>query len=144
MAHWIPTYTEKGSSALKGLAGPGSGMIRWRAGGIVQGPLGDLTITGSLRIPDVDTTNRSLNPDLCIRILELMLTDEKGLLTLRKSALVNRAWKGHAGVLLDQDSKWQKMRAAAMKAGDAQLKTLLRKLTQKEGATRLRTGAQPV
>jgi len=69
MAHWVPTYSEKGSSALKGLEGPGSGMIRCRAGGIVQGPLGDLTITGSLRIPDLDTTNRSLNPDLWIRIL---------------------------------------------------------------------------
>ena len=40
----------------------------WQAGGVVQGPLGDLTITGSLRMPDVDTTNRSLNPDLWIRI----------------------------------------------------------------------------
>jgi len=50
------------------------------------------------------------------------LIDVAGLLTLRKSALVNRAWKGHAGVLLDQDSKWQKMRAAAMKAGDNEIK----------------------
>jgi len=136
MAHWVPTYSEKGSLALKELAGPGSGMIRWQAEGVVQRPLGELTITGSLRMPDVDTTNRSLNPDLWIQILQVMLPDDKGLMTLRKSAQVNRAWKGHAGVLLDPGSKWQEMRAAAMEAGDAQLKTLLSKLSSHQTQNR--------
>ena len=113
-------------------------MTRWWAGGIVQGPLGGLTITDSLLIPNVDTTIRNLNPDLWIRILRVMQPDEEGLVTLRKSALVNRACKGHAGLLLDLDSKWQKMRAAAMKAGDAHLKILLRKLTPKGGGNQAR------
>jgi len=73
MACWVPTYPEASSKALKELAGPGLGMMRWQAEGVVQGPLGDLTITGSLRMPDVDTTNRSLNPDLWIRIFQVMV-----------------------------------------------------------------------
>ena len=73
IARWVPTYSEASSKALKELAGPGLGMMRWQAEGVVQGPLGDLTITGSLRMPDVDTTNRSLNPDLWIRIFQVMV-----------------------------------------------------------------------
>jgi len=69
MAPWAPFYPKACFSVLKKLAVPRSGMIRWRAGGIVQGPSGDLTITSSLRKPDADTTDWSLNPDLWIRIL---------------------------------------------------------------------------
>jgi len=120
---WVLFYSEKRFLALKRLARPKSGMISWWAGGIVQGLLGDLTMTGSLRIPDVDTIDRSLNSDLWIRILQVMQPDEDGVMTLRRSALVNRSWKGHAGALLDPASKWQKIRAAAMQAGDALMKT---------------------
>jgi len=67
-----------------------------------------------------------------------MQPDEEGLVTLRKSALVNRSWKGHARALLDPASKWQEIRATAMKAGDALLKTLLRKLTPKGGVNQAR------
>jgi len=53
---------------------------------------------------------------------------------LRKSAMVNRSWKGHAGALLDPTSEWQARRAAAMKAGKAQLETLLNDLKPTGGA----------
>jgi len=134
IARWVPTYSEASSKALKELAGPGLGIVRWQAGGVIQGPLGNLTITGSLQMPDVDTTNRSPNPDLWIHIFQVMLPEKMGLMMLQKSALVNRAWKKNVGVLLDPGSKWQKRRAAAMEVGDAQLKTLLRQHSPEEGA----------
>jgi len=134
MAPWAPFYSKARFSVLKKLAVSGSGMIRWRAGGIVQGPSGDLTITGSLRKPDADTTDWSLNPDLWIRILRRMQPVEEGLLMLRKSAMVNSSWKGYAGALLDPTSEWQARRLAAMKAGKAQLETLLNDLKPTGGA----------
>jgi len=48
--------------------------------------------------------------------------------------MVNRYWKGLAGALLDPTSEWQARRAAAMKAGKAQLETPVNDLKPTGGA----------
>ena len=82
----------------------------------------------------MDTMNRSLNPELWIRIFQVMLTEEMGLMMLWKCVLINLAWKENVQVLLDPGSNWQKRRAATMEVGVAQIKTLLRQLSPQEGA----------
>jgi len=71
-------------------------MIRWRAGGIEQGPKGDLTITICLRIMTTGNVDKTLCTDLWVQILYALKPDEDSLMLLRTCGLFNRAWRGYA------------------------------------------------